>query len=174
MVYRTRTYIAGDWENDKDAVDQLHKWNNDKRLNLSFTDAHDLKQARDSSLNCSIKRSLAERLNASKIFVLIVGDKTNSLRAGSCQYCESKNHLFETCSRGNTIDHRSFIEYECEKAVKDGLKIIVLYKSTFVDKQKCPKILRHSGYHTAMLYESYGRYYWNYQAVEEVFNKQQY
>lgn len=26
-IYRTRTYIAGDWDNDKDAVDQLHKWN---------------------------------------------------------------------------------------------------------------------------------------------------
>lgn len=27
-TYRTRTYIAADWDHDKDAVDQLHKWNN--------------------------------------------------------------------------------------------------------------------------------------------------
>lgn len=27
MVYRTRTYIAADWDGDRDAVDQLHKWN---------------------------------------------------------------------------------------------------------------------------------------------------
>ena len=26
-VYRTCTYIAGDWENDFDAVNQLKKWN---------------------------------------------------------------------------------------------------------------------------------------------------
>lgn len=27
MVYRTRTYIAADWDGDRDAVEQLHKWN---------------------------------------------------------------------------------------------------------------------------------------------------
>lgn len=26
MAYRTRTYIAGDWTGDKDAIDQLYKW----------------------------------------------------------------------------------------------------------------------------------------------------
>lgn len=35
-TYRTRTYIAGDWDNDKDAVDQLHKWNDSNYWNLSF------------------------------------------------------------------------------------------------------------------------------------------
>lgn len=27
MYYRTRTYIAGDWDHDKDAVEALHRWN---------------------------------------------------------------------------------------------------------------------------------------------------
>lgn len=71
---RTKTYVAGDWEHDKNAIDQLYKWNEDSRYGLSFSNAHDLTQARDSSLNCSIKRSLAERLNNSKTFVLIVGN----------------------------------------------------------------------------------------------------
>lgn len=53
-TYRTRTYIAGDWDNDKDAVDQLHKWNDSNYWSLSFTDAHDLTSSRDSSLNCTI------------------------------------------------------------------------------------------------------------------------
>ena len=46
-TYRTRTYIAADWDHDKDAVDQLHKWNNSNFWNLSFTDVHEL----TSSLN---------------------------------------------------------------------------------------------------------------------------
>ena len=50
MVYRTRTYIAADWDGDRDAVDQLHKWNDSNYWGLSFTDAHDLQQSRDSSL----------------------------------------------------------------------------------------------------------------------------
>ena len=84
MYYRTRTYIAGDWDNDKDAVDALHQWNDSSQYGLSFSDAHELKQARDTSLNCSIKRSLAERLDASKTFILIVGEHTKELRAGGC------------------------------------------------------------------------------------------
>lgn len=76
MLYRTRTYIAADWDGDLDAVNQLHKWNESDYFNLSFSDAHDLTQARDSSLNCSIKKSLAERIDASKTFVIIVGNNT--------------------------------------------------------------------------------------------------
>lgn len=42
MVYRTRTYIAADWDGDRDAVEQLHKWNDSNYWGLSFPDAHDL------------------------------------------------------------------------------------------------------------------------------------
>jgi hypothetical protein len=139
MAYRTKTYITADWSGDKDAVDQLHKWNDSSRLSLSFADAHDLTSARDSSLNCSIKASLAMRLDASKTFILIVGSNTKSLRAGSCQYCGSLNSWTNTCSRGRSVDYRSYIEYECEKAVCDDLKIVVLYNATNVDKSKCPR-----------------------------------
>ena len=96
MYYRTRTYIAGDWDHDKDAVDALHRWNDSSRYGLSFSDAHELKQARDTSLNCSIKRSLAERLDVSKTFILIVGEHTKELRAGGCQYCHSYNSYWGT------------------------------------------------------------------------------
>lgn len=54
VYYRTRTYIAGDWDHDKDAVEALYWWNESSRYGLSFSDAHELKQARDTSLNCSI------------------------------------------------------------------------------------------------------------------------
>lgn len=66
MAYRTKTYIAGDWTGDKDAIDKLHQWNDSNYWSLSFTDAHDLTQSSDSSLNCSIKGSLKTRMDASK------------------------------------------------------------------------------------------------------------
>ena len=69
-TYRTKTYIAGDWTGDSDAIEQLYKWNDSKYWSLHFIDAHDLTQAKDSSLNCSIKASLKTRLDASKTFVL--------------------------------------------------------------------------------------------------------
>ena len=175
MTYRTKTYIAGDWSADYDAVEQLHYWNNSQRYGLSFSDAHDLTQARDTSLNCTIKRSLAVRMNASKIFVLIVGENTISLRAGRCQYCSDyRNYVWTEsyCARGNAIDNRSYINYECEKAVKDGLKIIVLYKSTLVNRNKCPEVLRNVGFHIAMKKWNCANYRveWDYQAVKSAFD----
>lgn len=166
MVYRTKTYIAADWTGDYDAVEQLYRWNNNNYWNLSFMNAHDLMQARDSSLNCSIKSSLSNRLNASKTFVLIVGDNTKTVRSGGCQYCESYNYP-HTCTRGHCVDYRSYIEYECEKAVRDGLKIVVLYNAATVNKSKCPDVIRNVGIHIAMCYYEEGKYYWDYQAVKK-------
>jgi hypothetical protein len=165
MTYRTKTYIAADWDGDKDAIDKLHEWNDSKYWSLSFTDAHDLTQARDGSLNCSIKSSLATRLDASKTFVLIVGSNTKSLRAGSCQYCGSLNSYTHYCARGRSVDYRSYIEFECEKAVRDGLKIVVLYNAASEDKSKCPDAVKYEGTHKAMCYYEDGKYYWDYQAV---------
>ncbi len=62
MVYRTKTYIAGEWSGDINAIEQLHKWNDSNHLNLSFTDAHNLTQARDGSLNSDLLIS-AKRYN---------------------------------------------------------------------------------------------------------------
>jgi hypothetical protein len=167
MAYRTKTYIAADWTRDKDAVDQLHKWNDSKYWSLSFTDAHDLTQERDGGLNCSIKTSLGKRLDVSKAFVLIVGKNTKTVGSGSCQYCNSYNSQTKSCVRGYSVDYRSYIEYECDKAVSDGLKIIVLYKAATVDKTNCPDVVKKTGTHTAMCYYKDGKYYWNYQAVKD-------
>lgn len=165
MGYRTRTYIAADWSGDSDAVKQLHTWNNSERWSLSFTDAHDLMQARDSSLNCSIKISLCERMDRSKTFVLIVGDHTKTVTSGSCQHC--KQYFLGKCLLNHSVSHNSYIEYECSKAVRDGLNIIVLYNAATVNKSKCPDMLKEKGLHIAMCTYKDGLYYWNYPAVKK-------
>lgn len=166
MAYRTKTYIAAEWSGDYDAVEQLHKWNAGQKWSLSFTDAHQVTQARDSSLNCSIKSSLATRLNESKTFILIVGSNTKSVRSGGCQYCSSYISSSFSCSRGYSVSFNSYIEYECQKAVNDGLKIVVLYKAASVDKSKCPDIIKNIGTHASMLNYIDNRYYWDYQTVK--------
>lgn len=169
-LYRTRTYIAADFDNDKNAVDQLHKWNDSKYWSLSFTDAHELQKSNDSSLPCSIKKSLKERMDGSKTFVLIVGNKTNATTKGSCQYCDSYFSFLGACAKGYSVDYRSFIKYECDKAVEADIQIIVLYKDTSVNKSKCPEAVRDIGNHAAMFYEENGKHYWDYQSVKEAFN----
>lgn len=159
MTRRTKTYIAGDWTGDKDAVEQLHKWNDSKYWGLSFKDAHEITQSSDSSQNCSIKASLRTRLDISKTFVLIVGNGTKSRRAGECNYCLKNNNC------GNS-SNKSFIEYECDKALRDGIRIVVLYKAAKVDRSKCPEALRYQGTHAAMCYREDGKLYWDYQSVK--------
>lgn len=81
VTYKTKTYIAAEWTGDHDAVEQLHKWNNSNYWGLNFHDAHELTQARDTSLNCTIKSSLKRRMDVSKCFILIVGNNTKTVRA---------------------------------------------------------------------------------------------
>ena len=172
MTYRTKTYIAGDWTGDKDLIDKLYEWNDSDRWTLHFVDAHELTQSDDGSLCCSIKRSLAERLAASKTFVLIVGEKTDSLTKGSCQHCPSYNSWTTSCARGYYVDYRSYIKFECERAYRDGLRIIVIYNYASVYKDKCPKVLRYEGLHIKGCYKGDdGKYYWNYREIKDAIMK---
>lgn len=99
---------------------------------------------------CSIKGSLRERLDASKTFVLVVGDKSKDLTKGGCRYCVSYSP-YGACHRSGSVDHRSFIEYEREYAADRGLKIVVLYNSCVVNRDKCPQPLRYTGTHLAAI-----------------------
>jgi uncharacterized protein (UPF0179 family) len=148
MAYRTKTYLAGAWTEDNDAFTQLYAWKNGNRWNLDFHDAHEVTQARDSSQYCSIKKSLAQRIDVSKTFILVVSTSTKSRRAGECNYCFKNNEC------GNS-SNKSFIEFECDKAARDYTKgeikqIVVLYNASSVDKSKCPYVLKDIGIHKEM------------------------
>lgn len=170
-MYRTKTYIAGAWDEDSDAIEQLYNWNSGKRWGLSFHSAHDLTQSRDSSLKCSIKKSLKARLDCSKTFVLVVGEHTKYLRQGSCALCDHYNRWNHYCTHGNPTDNKSFIEYECDEAEKaaDGgkMNLIILYNSSKVDLNKCPEVLRNALNHVQMK-QANGR--WDYAAVKRAFD----
>lgn len=166
-MYRTKTYIAGDWTGDADLIQQLYKWNNSDYWALHFVDAHELAQARDTSLYCSIKYSLLERLRASKQFVLIVGNHTDLLTKGGCQYCNYYCSGTGRCSHVGSVDYRSYIEYECAQAYKYGLQIVVIYNYATVQKSKCPKILRNTGVHINGYYKTAdGERNWNYLGIK--------
>lgn len=177
MVYRTKTYIAAEWTGEEKAVKKLYEWEKNKFLSLSFSDAHELTQSRDSSLNCTIKKSLKERLDASKIFVLIVGDKTKTVTSGSCQYCDSYDVDKGICKRYYSLDFDSYIKFECNKAVDfinddkiKNFKIVVLYNAAKVDKTKCPDVIKNHGTHIAMEIIEDGVRKWNYQSIKNALN----
>lgn len=176
MYYRTRTYLAGDWDGDKNLIQQIMDWNKNGNLALEFTDAHELKQARDGSLNCTIKNSLADRLNGSKLFVLIVGEKTDVVTSGSCSHCPEYRSYYLTCARGHNQDLRSYVEYECEKAARDyrnnKMRIVVIYNYMSIHKEKCPEAVRSIGAHIAgITRDIYGNAKFDYQAIKNAIMK---
>lgn len=169
MYYRTRTYLAGDWDGDYDLINQIQERNKSDNWALDFSDAHDLMQARDGSLPCTIKNSLSQRLDASKTFVLIVGKHTNDVTKGSCQYC---SNYPSRCSHNGYFDFRSFVKYECEKAAREykagNMRIVVIYNSQYIYKDRCPESLRFIGKHIPGLgTNAYGSSVLNYLEIKK-------
>ena len=72
-----------------------------------------------------------------------------------------------SCHRSGHVDFRSFIQYECDKAKRAGLKIVVLYNYASVDKTKCPGVLQNEGIHLNAYFYKDGKSYWNYQRIRE-------
>lgn len=64
MIYRTKTYLAGEWTGDSDAIEKLYQWNSGGKWVLHFVDAHANKQCYDTSKPCTIKDSLRERMKS--------------------------------------------------------------------------------------------------------------
>ena len=173
-VNRTKTFISGDWTGDRNIIDKLKEWNNNEKFGLSFVDVHEVTQSCDSSLSCSIKRSLRQRLKISKTFVLIVGENTKTLTKGSCRYCNLYLPGSANCLNRGNIDNRSFIQFECEMALKDYIdnelkKIVVIYNGRLTpDKSLCPDIIKGYGTHIGSdrIGED-GKRYWNYSVIKE-------
>ena len=121
MAYKNRTYIAFDGDSDIRYYWLMKAWKHNSRdffANFNFYDAHDTNSARDSSQEQSIKRQLSERLDNSKLFVLLVGDSTR--------------YLYK------------FVKWEIEQAITKNIPIIVvnLNGKRQLDNDKCPPILK--------------------------------
>ena len=117
MAYRNNTYVAFDGDNDMWAYRYMKGWKQNDNSTFDFYDAHELSQARDTSTEDSIKRSLRSRLSSSKVFVILVGDSTKNLY--------------------------KFVRWEIEQAISLNLPIIVvnLNKKRCHDDLLCPPIL---------------------------------
>lgn len=163
---REYVYLAGDFDHDGNVVRKIQEWNKDPSKDLRFKDAHDITQARDESLNCSIKNSLARRMNESHTFVLIVGKETKNVRAGACSYC--KSYFNNRCYYGYSVSEESYIEFECRKAVRDGLRIIVIHNGSVINRNNCPQSIANKGQHIPAYYYVGSECYWNYQQIKRL------
>lgn len=128
MTYRNKTYVCFDGDTDMHYYRLMQAWHQNDSSSFSFYNAHDLNTARDTSLEASIKRQLRERLANSKVFVVLIGDRTRYLT--------------------------KFVKWEMDQALSLDLPIIGvnLDGNRRQDPQKCPATIRSE----LAVYVSYG------------------
>lgn len=112
-------YTCFDGDEDIHYYRLMQAWHVNERFDFTFVNAHDITQARDSSTEETIKRSLRLRLNASDIMIVLVGQKTRNLY--------------------------KFVRWEIEVAIEKGMPIIVvnLNGQRDMDNALCPPILKY-------------------------------
>ena len=132
MAYRNKTYVCFDGDNDMQYYRLMQAWHQNDRSPFAFYDAHDLNSARDTSQEASIKRQLHVRLNNSKVFVVLIGERTRYLT--------------------------KFVRWEMEQALRLSMPIIAVNLNglRWRDDNRCPPIIReelamHISYNPAIM-----------------------
>lgn len=111
-------YTCFDGDNDIHYYRLMQAWHRNENFDFTFVNAHDITQARDTSTEETIKRSLRTRLNASDILIVLIGENTKNLY--------------------------KFVRWEIEVALEKGLPIIAvnLDGKRSINNELCPPILR--------------------------------
>ena len=118
MSYRNKTYVCFDADTDIHYYRLMQAWKENDAIAFNFHNAHDLNNLRGGSSEETIKRKLRERLANTKVFIVLVGEKTR--------------YLYK------------FVRWEIEYAIEHDIPIIVanLNKRNQRDDNLCPPILR--------------------------------
>jgi hypothetical protein len=118
MAYQDKVYVCFDGEGDTRYFQLMKTWKQNDNTPFSFLNAQDLKHSYETILAATTKRRLRDKLINSKVFVVLIGQKTKFL------------HRVE--------------RWEMEIALKLNLQIIAVNLNGLrkVDKELCPSIFR--------------------------------
>lgn len=118
MAYRGRVFVSFDGDTDIHYYRLMCAWKQSDNTDFSFSNAHDLAQCRDTSLESTIKRSLSERLATSGTVISLIGERTRYLN--------------------------KFVRWELEQAVQRNIPIIGvnLNGRRTQDLDRCPPVIR--------------------------------
>lgn len=118
MAYKNKVYVAFDADSDIRYYRLMTAWKQNDNTYFHFYNSHDLNNIWYASNEQTIKRRLRERLNNTKVFILLIGEKTKFLYR--------------------------YVRWEIEQALNLGIPIIAvnLNGERWIDEDKCPPILK--------------------------------
>jgi len=118
MAYRNKTYVCFDADNDIHYYRLMQAWKENDAIAFDFHNAHEINNLRDGSSEETVKRKLRERLQNTKVLVVLIGEHTKN--------------LFK------------YVRWEIEYAIEKDIPIIGvnLNKRKRMDDTLCPPILK--------------------------------
>jgi len=118
MAYRNKTYVCFDADTDMKWYQLMKAWKENDNIAFDFQNAHEINSLRDGSNEDTIKRKLRERLQNTKVLVVLIGQNTKSLY--------------------------KYVRWEIEYAVEKDIPIVAvnLNDKRRMDNNLCPPILR--------------------------------
>ena len=118
MAYTNKTYVCFDADTDIHYYRLMTAWKEHEKIEFNFHNAHEINNLRDGSSEATIKAKLRERLQNTKVLVVLVGQKTAN--------------LFK------------YVRWEIEWAVENNIPIVVvnLNGNKKMDGVYCPPILK--------------------------------
>lgn len=79
MAYTNKTYICFDADSDIRHYNLMKAWKEHEHIAFNFHNAHEINNLRDGSTEETIKRKLRERLQNTKVLVVLIGASTKNL-----------------------------------------------------------------------------------------------
>jgi hypothetical protein len=134
MGYKNKTYVCFDADTDMNYYRLMQAWKENENIAFDFQNAHEINSIRDGSSEETIKRKLRERLENTKVLVVLIGENTKNLY--------------------------KYVRWEIEYAIEKDIPIIAvnLNGKKNVDDALCPPILRDK----LAIYIPYGQKIMNY------------
>lgn len=118
MAYKNKTYIAFDADSDMRYYRLMTAWKQNDNSEFNFYNVHNIINIWQFSTEETIKKNLKERMCSSKMFILLVGEKTKFLY--------------------------KYVRWEIEQALILNIPIIVinLNGKRSIDIDRCPYLLK--------------------------------
>lgn len=132
MAYRNKTYVCFDGDTDMHYYRLMQAWHQNDRSPFSFYNAHDLNTSRDTSQEASIKQQLRTRLLNSKVFVVLIGERTRYLTKFVKWEMEQAIGLDLPIIGVNLNGRRAMDQTRCPPTIREELAIYVSYNAAIM------------------------------------------
>lgn len=118
MAYTNKTYVCFDADTDIHYYYLMTAWKEHDKIEFNFYNAHEINNLRDGSSEATIKAKLRERLNNTKMLVILIGENTAKLY--------------------------KYVRWEIEYAIEMDIPIVAvnLNKKKTMDDKLCPPLLK--------------------------------